>query len=113
MFPLEKILLISAKDYCDTLSKKLEDYEIKELIVNGTAKKGAYKHDILVAYALKVRENTEVVTDFNYYEEQLSDEAIKYSAKGNQLILRDKIFTKPIQGKTEKKKQLIVLAYHK
>ncbi|MEK6900217.1 MAG: hypothetical protein AABX05_03775 [Nanoarchaeota archaeon] len=62
-FPLERILTVSARDYCESAGKKLSDYEM--IGVHGTAFLDCGKYSQL-DFTNKIPRDTEVIVDYKF-----------------------------------------------
>lgn len=60
VFPLEKILTCSARDYCDSKKVDISEYELRG--VHAEVGLGGY----LKSFVNSIPKDTEVITDFNY-----------------------------------------------
>ncbi len=73
--PLEKILTVSARDYCDSINKPLSDYELRGVIVVLCVEKGGVIDDSSFNkyFIEKIPKGTEIVVSFNYSTRSYSD----------------------------------------
>ena len=81
IFPLKKILTVSARDYCDSINKPISDYELRGVIVLDNT---THYFPFSRLFLEKIPEGTEVVVSFNY-----SSDGIVY-AGGTALIPKRK-----------------------
>ena len=77
-FPLEKILTVNARDYCESVGKKLSDYEMRGVHTK------SFKE--LESFAMNVPPNTEVVVDYMSITTNYSTEYYQLNASGTALI---------------------------
>ena len=74
VFPLEKILTISARDYCEIHRKKLENYEVRGIHSRDIGTAGATF--VLSRFLDIVPEEAEVVVDYRFSDIRASGTAL-------------------------------------
>lgn len=83
LFPLEKILTVSARDYCESMGKRLSNYELRGVHVQG---------DLLFKrFRNAVPTNAEVVVDYKMETSIAITDDLKYMSRyafGTALIPR-------------------------
>src|SRR3989344_3859633 len=81
VFPLENLLTVSARDYCESVGKKLSDYEMRGVHREGFSE--------LKNFAKMVPENAEVVVDYVFIRS--SNTGNYMNASGTALIPNEEL----------------------
>jgi hypothetical protein len=90
-FPLEKILTMSARDYCEMMGKRLTDYVPQGVHTCNTFREHALQN-IYNMFAERVPESAEVVVDYMFsssISKAAEGSSVDSYASGTALIPRD------------------------
>jgi len=85
-FPLEKILTISARDYCESVGKNLQDYEMKGVHIQSSS----VGPKIIEELNEKIPKNTEVIVEYRFSNGGYFNVKYEKYASGTALIPKKK-----------------------